>query len=165
MLGRNREKNMYLNVFFLHILACEDDCFVRKTKEKGTVWFLERSEKGKMRLTRGMGTSRRFVGAQEVTHLATKAPTPLDHGCPLCLAPRRPTSSTISGDHFPQWFSGARSWKISGRSCCWYAQRLQKIAICLFLVSTVDPWILYDLQFYTAGHNSAMLCLCVVITV
>uniref|UniRef100_A0A0D9YVV6 Uncharacterized protein n=1 Tax=Oryza glumipatula TaxID=40148 RepID=A0A0D9YVV6_9ORYZ len=29
-----------------------------------------------MRLTRGMGTSRRFVGAQEVTHLATKAPTP-----------------------------------------------------------------------------------------
>lgn len=33
MLGRNREKNMYLNVFFLHILACEDDCFARKTKE------------------------------------------------------------------------------------------------------------------------------------
>lgn len=24
---------MYLNVFFLHILACEDDCFARKTKE------------------------------------------------------------------------------------------------------------------------------------
>jgi hypothetical protein len=100
---REKQKKMLVGcrLLFAHF-GMRGRLFCAKNKRKRNGLISREKRKGKDAVDEGHGdvsAIRRGSGSYTLGHKGTDT---LDHGCPLCLAPRRPTSSTISGDHFPQ---------------------------------------------------------------